>query len=323
MKYKCCKFIQNGINLNLLGIRFCNKLCIGPILTERVDNSKIDFDLIEKKRKETIENCKNDILPEGCDECEWIEDKEWDSTDVITEVEVYNWTHCNCSCVYCSNIETTKGAYTNKIKASEYFDAYPILKNFADKKIINNQTHISFVGGEPTILKEFPKLIDLFLKIKARRISILTSGILYSKAIEKTLKNCDSVVCISIDSGSRETYLKLKRVDKFDEVVKNLKKYKKSVKDTDDKLELKYIIIDGINDNEEEIKKWLDLTKEIGIKRASVSIEFCHSARKKAGIPIPQKYYDLNSFAVEYGTKIGLNTYPFSYFEMLMKKGHY
>lgn len=323
MKYKCCKFIQNGINLHFFGIRFCNKLSIGPILIDRINNSKIDLGSIKKKRREIIENCKNNILPESCENCEWIEDKEWDSIDEIAEVEISNWTHCNCSCIYCSNIEFTKGFYSNKIRPSEYFDAYPILKNLANKKLINHKTNFCFVGGEPTVLKEFPKIVDLLMKIKANHFSILTSGILYSKAIEKALKYFNLVVCVSIDAGTRETYQKLKRMDKFDEVVKNLKKYKKSAKNTDDKLELKYIIIDGINDNEKEIKKWLDLTSELGIKRASVSIEFCHSARKKAGSPIPQKYYDLNAFAIEYGTNLGLQVYPFSFFEMLMQRGHY
>ena len=54
-----------------------------------------------------------------------------------------------------------------------------------EKKILVPGGEVSFGGGEPTILPEFDKLIDLFLKNGFWNIRVPSSGIKYSKIIEK------------------------------------------------------------------------------------------------------------------------------------------
>lgn len=43
--------------------------------------------------------------------------------------------------------------------------------------------------------------------------------------IEELLKCKKGELCTALDSGCRETYLKIKQVDKFDKSIENIKRY--------------------------------------------------------------------------------------------------
>ena len=141
-----------------------------------------------------------------------------------------------------------------------------------DKKIIRRGGAIGFGGGEPTILPEFDKLIDLFLKNGFNDMRVPSSGIKYSKMIEKGIKTGQLSVVVSIDSSSRETYKKIKQVDAFKTVTNNLKKYAKAQRRSYNVIS-KYIIIPEINDTVEEIDNWLKFNKENNIGIIVIDIE--------------------------------------------------
>ena len=67
-------------------------------------------------------------------------------------------------------------------------------------------------------------------------------------------------IITSIDAGTRETFKKIKRNDMFDKVMENLRKY--PVNKT--KLILKYLILEGVNDNETDIDRFYEIAKEAG-----------------------------------------------------------
>ena len=63
---------------------------------------------------------------------------------------------------------------------------------------------IVFGGGEPTILKEFDKLLNLFCEENFNNIRINSSGIKYSHALTNALKNRRASLVISVDSGTKD-----------------------------------------------------------------------------------------------------------------------
>ena len=153
-----------------------------------------------------------------------------------------------------------------------------------DRKILRAGGQVGFGGGEPTILPELDKLIDLFLKNGFSNIRIPSSGIKYSNMIAKGISTGQISVVVSVDSSSRETYKKIKQIDKYDTVCKNLKKYAKAQRkppvnasyeeiDSCYGVMSKYIIIPGINDNKEEIDNWLKFNKENNIEKIILDIE--------------------------------------------------
>ena len=141
-----------------------------------------------------------------------------------------------------------------------------------DKGLIRRGGAIGFGGGEPTILPEFDKLIKLFLKNGFDDMRVPSSGIKYSSAIAKGIETGQLSVVVSIDSGCRETYKKIKQIDAYEKVCKNLKKYSKAQKRFFNVIS-KYIIIPEVNDTKEEIDKWLQFNRENKILVLIIDIE--------------------------------------------------
>ena len=64
----------------------------------------------------------------------------------------------------------------------------------------------------------------------------------------------------SIDAGTRETFKKIKKNDKFDSVVENMRKYPldKTI------FYLKYLFLPGYNDNEKDVDGFYEIAKKAG-----------------------------------------------------------
>ncbi len=282
MSYKSCKFIQGGIAFKHDVISFCNKLCG----TKRYENFNIPYegDFYNKYieiREKAIENCKKGILPhEGCRYCPYVEDKDWDEDTRFREFEITHWIHCNCSCCYCSLLSQTKGKITRFKTKSPYLQLFPIIKRMLKEGRIHPEAFFSIVGGELTVLKEFPDIMKLLLKQKNANYAFClhTNAIKYEKLLsEAVARNSRTCVSVSVDAGSRDLFKRMKKIDAYNDVIKNLKRYIQDAKKSgnDNRIVVKYIIVPNVNDNKEEIDKWIKTCKDIGVKTLQPAIEFC------------------------------------------------
>ena len=113
---------------------------------------------------------------------------------------------------------------------------------------------------------------------------IHSSCILYSKAVEKGLKNGCVDLIVSLDAGSKEKHKEVKGVDSYKKVWKNLKKYASNQKDPY-AVKTKFILIPGINDSKEEIDLWLETTKENGINAVLHEIESKWFYARRENVP--------------------------------------
>lgn len=213
---------------------------------------------------------KNGGCPTECQNCYHIEEKDWDEEDYIDYITITHFSNCNADCIYCSN-NTETFERTNKT-----YDIVPVLKSFKEQGIIRKGVELHIGGGEFTIYKECDEIINLFAFDKFARIFIPTNGIVYSDTIFKAMDYGTSYIIVSLDSGSRKTYHKIKRVDAFDRVIKNLKEYAKTPT-TQEAIRLKYIIIPTINDNLTEFKKFLNIAKKFGIRNLIIDIDARYS----------------------------------------------
>ncbi len=324
MKYKCCRFMQSGLNFHRNEIKFCNRLKnTGPVFPQDFNDLPAFIEKIRSMRDDIIKSCKSGIFDEACKHCECLEEKEWITSDKIEILEFNHWTNCNCYCIYCSSMIKNPKNHCVEIRKSDYVELFPVASYLIEKNLISQNAEIYFSGGEPTVLEEFPNIVNLLLSNNIRKITVLTSGIRYSEDIEKILSSETGWGCISIDSGSSETYKKIKRRDKFNTVVDNIKKYLKSSEQASNNLELKYIILDDINDTTEEIDRWLYLCKDLGIKKTVLSIEYHNAPVEKAGEPLPKKYYELYDYAKNKAGELGLSLKAFEFFVTMMETGHY
>ncbi len=308
MKYTC-PYIHNGLSFEPEGAKCCQSNCIGPLLQKLDKRTKLDIDAQIKKRKEIIELFNKGEIPDFCMNCYQIKEIPDDSKeneknlDSIDTLFISNWRHCNCGCVYCVYSHITKGKHSIFKKKSPYYDVLPHIKELIKKGLINEYSTIFITGGECTVLNEFKDIIKLLKNILKKKITILSSCIDYSKEFEELIEKDLCEITTSIDSGTRETYKKLKRVDKFNQVVKNIKRYREKSPLAANNIILKYIIIKGINDNEEELFKFLNLANEIGIKRVQLDIDH----RKSTVGQIPDYYYKLYDLFTKKSRELGLS----------------
>ncbi|MBE7705368.1 MAG: radical SAM protein [Cyanobacteria bacterium SIG29] len=274
-KYISCKWLESGVCFDN-GVYGSNvKLCCymsapgggNSMIFEDYHGEKIDWEKFFQIKREYREIQKRGETVPGCVGCVFLEEKEWLQEDYINNIIFDHFTKCNCCCSYCYTEEDKK-----RYNSLKTYNIYPIIKEMFDKKIIRNDGAIGFGGGEPTILPEFDKLIALFLKNGFYDMRVPSSGIKYSKIIEKGISTGQLSVVVSIDSSSKETYKKIKQIDAFDKVCKNLKKYAKAQRNMFNVIS-KYIIIPNINDNVEEIDNWLKFNKENNIGIVVIDIE--------------------------------------------------
>ena len=274
-KYTSCKWLESGVCFDN-GVYGSNvKLCCymsapgggNSMIFEDYHGEKIDWDAFFHIKNEYRKIQKSGGTVPGCRGCVFLETKPWLQENYIDNLLFDHFTKCNCNCTYCYTQEDKK-----KYNSLKTYNIYPIVKDMFDKGLIRRGGAIGFGGGEPTILPEFDKLIKLFLKNGFDDMRVPSSGIKYSSAIAKGIETGQLSVVVSIDSGCRETYKKIKQIDAYEKVCKNLKKYSKAQKRFFNVIS-KYIIIPEVNDTKEEIDKWLQFNRENKILVLIIDIE--------------------------------------------------
>lgn len=293
MKYTSCIHLEHGITFFSNSVQIC---CIsshpggGNIM--QIDNYKgelIDWDEIFKNRAVMREGIKNGIVPEKCTGCYYLKEQEWNSENYIDEVLIGHFTHCNCNCIYCYTEKDKKFFNSNKT-----YNIYPVIKDMIEKGVLSKNATVTFGGGEPTILHEFEELVYLLLDYDVYNIRIHSDGIKYSPAIEKGLKLGKITLITSLDSGSKETYEKIKQVPCYDKVWQNMAKYAKTKNGL---IRTKYVLIPGINDSLSEVRNFLKKTSEAGIRNIAFDIEDTWFKENRASIP--QYIYVICDFVFE------------------------
>ena len=168
-------------------------------------------------------------------------------------------TKCNCNCFYCNqneviHEESNQDLYNYDIHRIAG-DLYPDLEN------------IILADGEPSLLPHLDDLCDL-AEEKNWSINFNTSGIKFSQKLADSMsKNPKSNLCVALDSGTAETYEKIKRVKTFGRVIDNLHKYH----DAGVRIFLKYILIPAINDNLTDINNFIEIAKSICCEHITLS----------------------------------------------------
>ena len=118
---------------------------------------------------------------------------------------------------------------------------------------------------------------------------------------------CDFIV--SPDCGNRDLYKKIKRVDAFDKVVENLKKYTQ-VQPSNSNVQLKYIVIPTLNDNFDDLKEFIDLAKSCDIHKISLDIELWWYRKNSTNIEEIKKIFILIKQAKKYMEELEIDFMP-------------
>ncbi len=322
-----CKRLNETLNFDALKVFYCCATRTGPSID--VPEPKNVKDII-KKRNSIIKMLDKGKIPEECKDCFDLREKEnskplflsyFDKMPKANLIIVKHFKQCDCSCIYCCEQYLSKRKIVLKSKKSDYYDLFPIIEELYKQDIIDKkELDVHFQGGNVSVLDEFEPLVDIFIKNGVKRIEIATNGIKYLPKIAQIANKTFVDVNISIDSGSRETFKKIKTVDKFDDVIENLKQYVK----LPILLRLKYILVRGVNDNIEELTKYIELMHKIGITNSELMIDQCDNEFISEGeFKIPDYYYDLFKFYKDKCKEYNIQANIWEYIKEILDKGSF
>ncbi len=304
-----CKYLAHGLYISYDCFRHCHLSIHAPeerennfIVNYKGPNDKVDWDLVFAKKKELVEGMRKGEIPNFCKGCHWLEEFDENSPEqYLSDLDSYidmiwlgHFNECNARCLYCHAFELL-----SRKSITKDYGVITLLQEMFEKKIYNLEknpdANISFAHGEPTLLQKFNDIMELCEKYGNRNIALYTNGILCSDTVEKMLKNrkSDVNIVISLDSGSREVYKKVKFVDKFDDVCETIRRYVIAAGDRAKfSIGIKYIIIPKINDTKEEIDKFYDIcVNKLGVKYLIADLEEKWFVRHNG--EVPEYYKDL------------------------------
>lgn len=311
--------MRNSLHFFYDAVRVCCMNIPGPVFYANYKGEHIDWDYVFTQRSNLIRQIQTakdkDYIPSCCDNCYDLnnyltEKKPEDISNEITKIYFHNHMSCNARCIYCSY---------------EYFDrgyGYDVIESVRElinKKILSKNAVIYMSGGETTISAEFEDLLSLLLNYLNTKIEILTSGIKYCKSIENAFIQNKCKLIISLDAGQRETYNKIKKVDCFDRLIQNLKDYVNASDNAKENILLKYIIVDDINDNKDEIEKFLSLAKELSISNVRVDFDLV-KYKYSDHVVVPKHYHELVSFFKSCAKEKNLIVNTYEQVELILKK---
>lgn len=291
-----CDELNNVLSCFHDRIMSCCSGQIGPVYYEAYRGQKIDWEAFKKIKQDafnmlTEENINNS----PCKGCFFLRERKPEDriSPVFNMINISHWTQCNCGCIYCARMLDSKGKITYKAEKSEYYDIVPLIKQLYKQELLDRRNLTACIqGGDISVLKEFEPMVKEFLKNGVKTFHILTNNIVYQPIINKLMDLNKVELFTALDCATPEVYKKLKRVDKFNDSVNNLRKYAKGRENPP--IIVKYIVVEHINDNIEEIQKFIDLMSDIGIKIVEFTIDnkwamFTNLDEK----PLPAHYGDL------------------------------
>ncbi|MGC8490163.1 MAG: radical SAM protein [Syntrophobacteraceae bacterium] len=211
-----------------------------------------------------------------CKNCRFIietdEDIELPSSSRLTEfLHLQAFTYCNAKCVFCHLRSDAGGT-----PISRGYDLDKAVNRAVEQlfeaDLVAPSCQVIFSNGEPSLSKETMKTLDSVTR-KGLRVMINTNAISFAPEIAKALESGKALVQVSMDSGDRESYRKIKGVDKFNSVAQNIDRYASHVKGGS-RFWIKYIIFSK-NNSTEIMNNFIDFCINHRIKNVSVNADYC------------------------------------------------
>jgi len=205
------------------------------------------------------------LYTEGCQSCpSAYEHLENITTDAFYQVNysVYP-SNCNCKCVYCYYRYIKND--DNSVIADLYYKLLEVTKEMKSRGMINENTYVQMSSGEFTIHQHRNILAEILENYASNRISIFTSAIKFDNHVAELVSNGASINC-SLDASDRNTYRRIKQLDKFDAVCETIYRYNQIRFGS---VEVKYIVIPGYNDSDADLIAFMELMQKLEIQHIS------------------------------------------------------
>lgn len=199
------------------------------------------------------------------------------------QVSFYQETCADClsHCVYCcvgGNDQVTGKIQLNTLESYSLF-----LERLFSMQQVDDDFNCGFDMSERDYDKKIEVVCECMRKsgVEPMFYKVNSCLLTYSPNLERLLKDGKAYVIWSLDAGTEETYRRIKQVNAFQRSVENVKKYIKEDFFGGRFIVPKYLLVKGINDNEEEFSSFLTLVEQLGLKFVSLSYDFYETAEEK------------------------------------------
>jgi wyosine [tRNA(Phe)-imidazoG37] synthetase (radical SAM superfamily) len=173
---------------------------------------------------------------------------------------------CQSNCIYCDVFNKPEKA-SQVITKSKYPDMVAEMIRYLEAtEQIAEDCLISIAPAEVTTMLYKDIVFETFANYKSR---FLSNGFLFDQKIADSLKRNGSTLNVSLDCGTRETFLTIKTHDMFFKVLENLKLYT-----TFGNVELKYIVIPGVNDGLDDFLGIVEILKSLCIDTLIIAFDY-------------------------------------------------
>jgi wyosine [tRNA(Phe)-imidazoG37] synthetase (radical SAM superfamily) len=166
---------------------------------------------------------------------------------------------CNLDCIYCECGRTTKFFSTR----DSYVDIKKLIVEVKDVLTKLNPDYITFSGaGEPTLNRDIGKIIKKIKNIYDGKIAVITnSTLLNNMDVREALEEADLIIP-SLDAISEEVFQQINRPIEGLSAKKLLDGLEKFLKITKKEVHLEIFIVEGINDSEDELNKFVEYLRD-------------------------------------------------------------
>ena len=205
---------------------------------------------------------------------------------------------CQAKCIYCSVHKDSKNSYKNAKTSQLPMMIAEIVHYFKERDLIANNCLFTYAPAEITVMPYKDELLDVG---KGYKSQFFTNAFIFDPRIADLLKIKGSYLNVSLDSGTKESFKMVKGVDVFEKTINNLIKYREY-----GVVCLKYIIMPGVNDSDEDINGIVNILKLLNMEEVTFTREL--SLPFRAMLHSFIKFVDkLEENGLKFGFHLGYN----------------
>lgn len=150
---------------------------------------------------------------------------------------------CNLRCAYCMPEEEYSWLPSAEILSFEE------LSSLVDRFVALGVKKVRLTGGEPLVRRDLPSLVKLLAAKPLEELALTTNGVLLGEQAGALKEAGLQRVTVSLDTLSRERFLRLTRRDQLPQVLEGIAAARKA---GFERLKLDTVLTRGVNDDEVE-----------------------------------------------------------------------
>jgi len=204
----------------------------------------------------------------GCTKCSQFVEGEYSISPLISYVNLSMYpAPCQSRCIYCDVYRDPAAIKTEAAKAA-YEKMFDMLDLAERTGVLSPNAVWQVSSGEIAIHPYRDRIMRL---VQGKTAAFYTNCMKYDEAVAQSLHdNPNSVINLSIDAGTPETWKRVKGIDNFDKVLENLVHYH-AMSSQPGQITMKYIVMPDINDFYEDYVSLMEIMKLLEVKHLTLS----------------------------------------------------